>query len=59
MAEKTKKNKPLVLVTEDDLENQKYLDLILRKKYDVDFVTLRMNFINVYLRKNIISLLWI
>ncbi len=37
MAGKTKKNKPLVLVTEDDKENQKYLDLILRKIYDMDF----------------------
>lgn len=52
MADKTKKNKPLVLVTEDDLENQKYLDLILRKKYDVDFCETPDEFYECLSQKN-------
>jgi CheY-like chemotaxis protein len=30
-------NKPKILVVEDEIENQKYLQLILRKKFDIDF----------------------
>lgn len=31
------KTKPKILVIEDELENQKYLELILRQKFSVDF----------------------
>ena len=31
------KQKPCVLIVEDDKENQKYLGLILKKNYDVEF----------------------
>ena len=30
-------NKPKILVVEDEIENRKYLQLVLKKKYDLDF----------------------
>jgi CheY-like chemotaxis protein len=30
-------NKPKILVVEDEIENQKYLQLVLRKKFNIDF----------------------
>lgn len=37
MGEEINKTKPRILVTEDDKENQKYLDIILRRTYEIDF----------------------
>ena len=37
MGEEINKMKPRILVTEDDKENQKYLDIILRRTYEIDF----------------------
>ncbi len=37
MAEEINKAKPRILVAEDDKENQKYLDFILRRIYEIDF----------------------
>jgi CheY-like chemotaxis protein len=37
MGEELIKTKPKILIAEDDRESQKFLNLILRKKYDVDF----------------------
>ena len=37
MGEEINKKKPTILVAEDDKENQKYLDFILRKTYQIDF----------------------
>lgn len=37
MGEEINKTKPRILVAEDDKENQKYLDIILRRTYEIDF----------------------
>ena len=37
MEEEINKAKPRILVAEDDKENQKYLDFILRRNYEIDF----------------------
>jgi len=37
MGEEINKAKPRILVVEDDKENQKYLDFILRRTYEIDF----------------------
>ena len=37
MGEELNKTKPRILVAEDDKENQKYLDFILRRTYEIDF----------------------
>ena len=30
-------NKPRILIVEDEIENQRYLQLVLRKNYEIDF----------------------
>ncbi len=37
MGEEINRAKPRILVAEDDKENQKYLDFILRRTYEIDF----------------------
>ena len=37
MGEEINKTKQRILVAEDDKENQKYLDIILRRTYEIDF----------------------
>jgi CheY-like chemotaxis protein len=37
MGEELNKAKPRILVAEDDKENQRYLDFILRRTYEIDF----------------------
>jgi len=44
-------NKPRILIVEDELESQKYFELILRKKSDVDFCDTKKTMYNL-LNKN-------
>ena len=37
MGEEINNTKPRILVAEDDKENQRYLDFILRRTYEIDF----------------------
>jgi CheY-like chemotaxis protein len=46
------KIKPKILVTEDDKENQKYLNFILRRKYDIDFCETSDDFFKLIGKKN-------
>jgi CheY-like chemotaxis protein len=46
------KMKPKILVTEDDKENQKYLNFILRRKYDLDFCESSKVFFELIAEKN-------
>jgi len=45
-------NKPRILVIEDEIENQKYLQLILRKKFDVDFCDTKNSMFNLLSKEN-------
>ena len=40
-------DKQKILVVEDEIENQKYLQLILRKKFDIDFCDSKNSMINL------------
>ena len=40
-------DKQKILVVEDEIENQKYLQLILRKKFNVDFCDSKNSMINL------------
>ena len=52
MANESRKTRPKILITEDDKENQKYLELVLRKKFEVDFCDSPDNFFDVLSRKD-------
>ena len=51
MGEEENENKPRVLVVEDDKENRKYLELILRKTYDVDLCESSDKFLDILSQK--------
>jgi CheY-like chemotaxis protein len=44
-------NKPKILVVEDEIENQKYLQLVLRKKFDIDFCDTKNSMFNLLTEK--------
>jgi len=46
------KNKPRILVIEDEIENQIYLQLILRKKFDIDFCDTKKSMFNLLSKEN-------
>ncbi len=41
-----KNNKPKILITEDDFENQKFLEMFLRKNFDVEICDSEQSFYN-------------
>jgi len=49
-------NKPRILIVEDELESQKYFELILKKKFEVDFCDTEKSMYNL-LSRNIYDLL--
>lgn len=51
MGEEINKTKPRILVAEDDKENQKYLDIILRRTYGIDFCNSPDDFFMLISRK--------
>jgi len=59
MGEEINKTKPRILVTEDDKENQKYLDFILRRTYEIDFCDSPDDFFCLFQARSTILLLWI
>ena len=44
--------KPKVLIVEDELENQKYFELILKKKFEVDLCDTRKSMYNLLSKKD-------
>jgi len=44
-------NRPNILIVEDDLENQKYLELILKQQFNVDFCDSSTGFFDFLLKK--------
>lgn len=51
MGEEINNTKPRILVVEDDKENQRYLDFILRRTYEIDFCDSPDNFFILIFRK--------
>ena len=52
MGNEINKIKPKILVTEDDKENQKYLNFILRRNYDIDFCESSEDFFKLFAKKS-------
>ncbi len=59
MGEEINDTKPRILVAEDDKENQRYLDFILRRTYEIDFCDSPDDFLGLYPARSTILLLWI
>jgi len=50
--------KPKILITEDDLENQKFLKLILQRNFEVDVCDSETTFSRNFLRTTMMGFLW-
>lgn len=59
MGEEINDTKPRILVAEDDKENQRYLDFILRGTYEIDFCDSQDDFLCSFPTRSTILLLWI